>query len=176
MPLPSCANASVKFSPFGWRNLPLTWNQAPEDPGWPSAAEWKALNASVSGKLIADVQPAVVCYPGPSFDEAACDAVNAGLHDQTYISNTPIGLSWPTQSCPPVNRTAGETAGSCSIGDQPRYTVNATEPAHVAKGVLFARKHGIRLVVRNTGHDLLGRCVGRRCSCFIQPGLVPFLH
>jgi hypothetical protein len=106
------------------------------------------------------VPPAVVCYPGTSFNAQACDVVNVGLRNQEYISSTSIGLSFPTDSCPPVNVTAGEAAGTCSIGDQPRYTVNATDVAHVAKGILFAKKHGIRLVVRNTGHDLLGRSTG----------------
>lgn len=133
--------------------------QTPDDPGWPSIADWNGLNASVSGKLIADVQPAVVCYPGSAYNAHACNGVIVGLRNQSYISQTAIGLSWPTDSCPAVNVTAGEIAGSCSIGDQPRYSVNATNAAHVAHGVRFARKHGIRLVVRNTGHDLLGRCV-----------------
>lgn len=31
----------------------------------------------------------------------------------------------------------------------------------VQKGVLFARERNLRLVVRDTGHDLLGRSMGR---------------
>jgi FAD/FMN-containing dehydrogenase len=38
--------------------------------------------------------------------------------------------------------------------------VDATTPADVVQGVNFARTHGIRLVVRNTGHDILGRSTG----------------
>lgn len=97
---------------------------------------------------------------------------------QSFIAENPIALSYPTDSCPPINATAGSSctlgdqpndtcpngnlttavpAGSCSIGDQPRYTVNATAVADVAVGVNFARERNIRLVVRNTGHDLLRR-------------------
>lgn len=111
----------------------------------------------MSGKLILDVQPAAPCYPGPLQDSKACAIVSAELTDQTFVSSTAIGLSYPSGSCPPVNITAGQVPGTCSIGDQPRYTVNATAPEDVAKGILFAKKHGIRLVVRNTGHDILGR-------------------
>lgn len=96
------------------------------------------------------------------------------------MSDDPIALSYPTGSCPPVNATAGSPCtiadrptdtcpngnltsaapvGSCSIGDQPRYTVNATAVADVAAGVRFAREKNIRLVVRNTGHDLLRRLI-----------------
>jgi hypothetical protein len=39
------------------------------------------------------------------------------------------------------------------------YTIYATEPEDVAEGVQFANKHKLRLVIKNTGHDLLGRCV-----------------
>ena len=48
-------------------------------------------------------------------------------------------------------------SNSCSIGDQPLYTVNATEVADVVAGVNFAREHNVRLVIRNTGHDILRR-------------------
>lgn len=60
-----------------------------------------------------------------------------------------------------MNLAAGQVPGNCSIGDQPWYTVNATTPEDVAKGICFAKKHGIRLVVRNTGHDILGRSEAR---------------
>lgn len=32
--------------------------------------------------------------------------------------------------------------------------------AHIRTGVLFAKNNGLRLVLRNTGHDFLGRSVG----------------
>lgn len=132
----------------------------PEDSCWPSAAEWRALNSSVSGKLIADVQPAAPCYPGPLYDPKTCASLNVQLTNQDFVSDTAIGLSYPTGSCPPVDLEAGQKPGTCLIGDQPRYTVNATEPEDVAKGIVFAKKHNIRLVVRNTGHDILGRSTG----------------
>lgn len=41
------------------------------------------------------------------------------------------------------------------------YVINATEPKHVQLGVDFARKTGVRLVVKNTGHDFLGKSGGK---------------
>jgi hypothetical protein len=32
--------------------------------------------------------------------------------------------------------------------------------AHVKEGINFARKNNLRLIVRNTGHDFLGRSTG----------------
>lgn len=152
--------------------------QAPEDNCWPSTSQWNALNQSLSGKLIADTPPALPCYPGPAYNAAACAAIDTELTEQSFVADNPIALSYPTDSCPPINATAGSSCtiadqpkdtcpnsslaspapvGSCSIGDQPRYTVNATEVADVAAGIDFARENNIRLVVRNTGHDLLRR-------------------
>lgn len=39
------------------------------------------------------------------------------------------------------------------------YVVNATCASDVKKGVDFARRHGVRLVVEGTGHDYLGRSI-----------------
>jgi len=39
------------------------------------------------------------------------------------------------------------------------YVIVATEAKHIQAGVVFAKKHNIRLVVRNTGHDFMGRSV-----------------
>ena len=135
----------------------LTVHQGPNDSCWPSAATWHALNTSVAGKLIADVPLAIPCYPGPQQDAAACASIGKQLTDQTYVSDTAIGLSYPTDSCPPIDASMGQKPGTCSIGDQPRFTINATEVEDIAKGIAFAREHNIRLVVRNTGHDLLRR-------------------
>lgn len=48
---------------------------------------------------------------------------------------------------------------TCTLGPAPVYTINATEPEEVAAGIEFARKNHVRLVIRNTGHDMLGRLV-----------------
>lgn len=70
-----------------------------------------------------------------------------------------MGYCYPTdEPCPPVNLRK-ETPGTCALGPAPVYTINATEPAELAAGMAFARKNNIRLVVRNTGHDILGKYV-----------------
>ena len=151
---------------------------APENDCWPSTSQWNTFNESISGKLIADVPPALPCYPGPAYDAEACTKIDTELTEQSFVSDNPIALSYPTDSCPPIKASAGSSCavadqpmdtcpngnvtstapiGSCSIGDQPVYTVNATRTADVVAGVNFARDKNIRLVIRNTGHDLLRR-------------------
>lgn len=149
--------------------------QGPNDRCWPSTSNWAHFNNTIGGKLIADVPPAIVCYPGPDFDAQACAIVDVELTNQSFVADNPIALSYPTDSCPPVNLKANPCSigysnsapcstvnksalvGSCSIGDQPRYTVNATDARDVEATVQFAKQHNIRLVIRNTGHDILRR-------------------
>ncbi|KAL8734613.1 MAG: hypothetical protein Q9181_003147 [Wetmoreana brouardii] len=94
-------------------------------------------------------------------DPESCESVDAHWTNQAFQASTAIGLSYPTESCPVLNITAGQQpTQSCTLGDQPVYTVNATDAAEVTKSIQFARKNNIRLVIRDTGHDLLRRSTG----------------
>ena len=48
----------------------------------------------------------------------------------------------------------------CRIGTYIDYAVDVTNPKHIAQTIFFATKHNIRLVIRNTGHDYLGKSTG----------------
>ncbi|KAH8589398.1 hypothetical protein B0O99DRAFT_636793 [Bisporella sp. PMI_857] len=127
---------------------------------WPSPSTWSALNSSVSGHLIANTPPAVSCYP-PSLSLATCAEVLIGLSNSTYIRDNPVALAAPiNETCPAVNYAAGETPGTCTLGSLPVYTVDAYSVDDVVKGINFARKHNLRVVIRNTGHDSSGRSTG----------------
>jgi UDP-N-acetylenolpyruvoylglucosamine reductase len=41
------------------------------------------------------------------------------------------------------------------------YAINVSDATSAAAGVNFAHTHNLRLVVKNTGHDFLGRSSGR---------------
>lgn len=60
------------------------------------------------------------------------------------------------QSCDPFQ----PRDSPCSLGTYVRYSVNATDHSDVSAAVRFAQDQNIRLVVRNTGHDYLGRSTG----------------
>lgn len=47
--------------------------------------------------------------------------------------------------------------GSCTQGFVPEYVIMAKNRQHVKAGIDFARLNNIRLVIRNTGHDFMGR-------------------
>jgi FAD/FMN-containing dehydrogenase len=46
------------------------------------------------------------------------------------------------------------------LGGYPRYVVRATNVAQIQLAVNFARNTGVRLIVKNTGHDFSGKSVG----------------
>jgi hypothetical protein len=48
----------------------------------------------------------------------------------------------------------------CTQGGYPSYTVNASSVAQIQLAVNFARNNGIRFVIKNTGHDFLGKSSG----------------
>jgi FAD/FMN-containing dehydrogenase len=46
------------------------------------------------------------------------------------------------------------------MGNYVRYAVKVAGPEHIAKTIRFADERNIRLVIRNTGHDYMGRSTG----------------
>ncbi|KAI1453180.1 FAD/FMN-containing protein [Annulohypoxylon moriforme] len=146
---------------FSLRNVaatPISCKCAPEDNCWPSTADWENFNTTVSGKLIATQPVALSCYPGANYDEKACAAVLTGWSNSSYVSENPVGLDFPINiTCPPINITETNVTGSCSIGTNPRYAVNVTAVEDISATLEFAQKKNLRVAIKSTGHDILGR-------------------
>lgn len=60
------------------------------------------------------------------------------------------------QSCDPFQ----PKERPCELGNYVRYAVDASGPADVQAAIAFATSKKIRFVIRNTGHDYLGRSTG----------------
>jgi hypothetical protein len=120
----------------------------PDEPGWPTAQEWAALNASVSGRLLRPDPPGIVCYPSTqSFDAAECDLlVNRTVNARFWPAQPLLGMiAWPSgDKCAAAKTPRGE----CRRGGLPEYVVNVSCVADVQAAVNFARSKGIRLVVK----------------------------
>jgi hypothetical protein len=133
----------------------LSCKALPGTSSWPSDAEWKALNKSLSGNLLKPSPPAAVCHPSdPSYSPAACTVVTTQWTDGIFHANDPISgdfPNWNNDSCLPSPQAP------CSGLGYPIYVVNASCAEHVSLGINFARKHNIRLNVKGSGHDYLGR-------------------
>ena len=58
---------------------------------------------------------------------------------------------WQNQSCDPFT----PRSSACRLGNYVDYTVNVSSPSDVAAGLQFAQKYNIRVVIKNTGHELV---------------------
>lgn len=130
----------------------------PGSSGWPTPAEWATFNQSVSGALLQPPPPGGVCHPGePNYNAAECPAVvTAWKTSWTFHEDDPISNAfnnWNNDSCLPY---AGYP---CSGEGYPVYVVNATTVEQVQAAINFARENNIRLNVKASGHDFLGRSV-----------------
>ncbi|KAI0186804.1 hypothetical protein F4808DRAFT_469229 [Astrocystis sublimbata] len=65
------------------------------------------------------------------------------------------------QTCMPQDAVVpGNGNSSCTLGGFPSYSLNVTTVAQIQLAVNFARNQHLRLVIRNTGHDFLGKNTG----------------
>lgn len=71
-------------------------------------------------------------------------------------SSSVMAPFFANQSCNPFQ----PRDAPCTLGNYVRFAVNATGPTDVQAAVRFAQNHEVRLVIRNTGHDYLGRSTG----------------
>ncbi|KAK3685726.1 hypothetical protein B0T22DRAFT_538003 [Podospora appendiculata] len=112
----------------------------PGDREWPSAQEWNKLNRTVGGRLIIGVPR------GPA------------------VLNDPVNVIPPyfeNNTCDPFVSPEANALSLCQLGNLASYAINVTDAATVAAGLKFAKEKNIRLVVKNTGHDYLGRSSGK---------------
>ncbi|TVY64202.1 FAD-linked oxidoreductase patO, partial [Lachnellula suecica] len=122
---------------------------------WPTLSQWTALNASISGRLLKPPPPAAVCHPEqPTYNITECAIAQQAwytlpLHTENSISSA--WNNWNNDSCLPT------LPSHCSGEGYPIYVINATCKEDAKAGVDFARKHNIRLNVKSSGHDYLGR-------------------
>jgi hypothetical protein len=143
---------------LGWTINNHTYSECKATPGsknWPSDNEWAKLNTSLSGRLLKPSPPGAVCHRGqPTFDSDACPAVAAGWLTSAWQTNDPVGTicnNFNNDTCLP------DPNSPCSGDGYPVYVVNATSAEDVKQGVDFARRNNIRLIVKGTGHDYVGR-------------------
>jgi FAD/FMN-containing dehydrogenase len=122
---------------------------------------WNVFNASLGGKLIANMPIAAVCHEssfGP-YDAAGCSALrNTWFLPQTHLdSSSSMMAALPTNdSCNPFL----DASAPCTMGNYPVYSVNATGLEDYQRTLRFAQAHNIRLVIRNTAADYNGKSSG----------------
>ncbi|KAK3321760.1 hypothetical protein B0H66DRAFT_494356 [Apodospora peruviana] len=139
----------------------------PGDSCWPKAQTWNQLNRTVDGKLLVHVPPGAPChstFAGPfgtvrTYDAAACQTATDNWGNETWTVEQPAAALWTyftNDTCVPT----ADRSQPCTLGYYGVYVIMATKRSHVKAGIDFARRNNIRLIVRNTGHDFIGRSTG----------------
>jgi FAD binding domain len=136
-------------------------------PCWPNENEFAALASQLSQPLLHPLPPASPCYP-PSAPSGNCSVVIANYTNGNWRSDQPGSMQNTnfesfifhndTISACYLNATLGIPCGQGSI---PPVGVDARSGSDVQAAVKFAKQHNLKLVVKNTGHDYLGRSTAR---------------
>ncbi|KAI2616846.1 FAD-binding domain-containing protein [Hypoxylon sp. NC1633] len=130
----------------------------PGDPNWPSQDDWAALNNSVGGRLVATVPLGSPCHD-PTYDEELCTSLQEQwLYSSIHLksSSSVMAPLFANQSCDPWQLRSKP----CTLGNYVSYTVNASGPDDIIAALKFSDEKNVRFVIRNTGHDYLGRSTG----------------
>jgi len=131
----------------------------PNEPCWPSPQQWSDFNVTLGGKLISTVPIGSVCHTHgeyAAYDPDACaDLLSYWGYPVTHYetSSSPMASWFTNLSCDPFLAPNA----SCNIGTVQRFAVNVSAAEDVQKTIRFTRDHNLRLVIRNTGHDYLGK-------------------
>ncbi|KAF9467718.1 hypothetical protein BDZ94DRAFT_980876 [Collybia nuda] len=134
---------------------------------WPKVSEFKALASQLSQPLLRPVPPESACYP-ISDPSGNCTDVTANASDGRWRSQQPGSMQAPnfetfifangTISACYLDTTLGVP---CNQGSVPVIGVDARSVSDVQATIKFVTKNNLRLVVKNTGHDFLGRSTAR---------------
>ncbi|KAL3491214.1 hypothetical protein BJX62DRAFT_251496 [Aspergillus germanicus] len=156
----------MKYLPLSLFLTSLAWSRPhqsdcrcrPHQSCWPSPQDWNALNQSVGGNLVAVRPVADVCHSGR--ESEACESVLALSTNSTWRAAQPGAVQWRNwESWPERDEYCYiETLDKpCGQGRVSLYSTIATSAADIQKSVRFAKKHNLRLAIKNSGHCFLGR-------------------
>ncbi|KAJ7265025.1 FAD-binding domain-containing protein [Mycena rebaudengoi] len=132
-----------------------TCRNIPGSPGYPSAATWDRLNATIFGRLAVAVPSAKYCASLPG--GACTDEQWASAQFRNTIPGAMNQVNWEQGYDLTPPSLCLRNASTCDQGDVPLYSVEALTAADVQSAVKFARAHNLRLAIKASGHDYLGR-------------------
>jgi hypothetical protein len=131
------------------------------DACWPSLQAWDAFNTSINGQLILSYPSAAVCHTD-QYSEELCAVAKQNWTDSFWRTSQPGAYSaivWELgQDQCFINSAIN---APCGQGLVAQYTLNASSVEDIQAGVHFASERNLYLVIKNTGHDHLGRSSGK---------------
>ncbi|KAL4994334.1 hypothetical protein BDV10DRAFT_189141 [Aspergillus recurvatus] len=131
----------------------------PGDPEWPTDTDWRLLNQTVGGRLIRGVPLSQLEGCINSRDSAACASLADEWHSVDPFVDDPVNVMspyWLNNSCSPFSGSGS----TCRLGNLASYAIDIADADAAVAGIRFAQQRNIRLIIKNTGHDYLGRSAG----------------
>lgn len=154
LPILVTASSGASSSSFA-ATPPKRCKAYPGTPEWPSDDAWTTLNTTVKGRLLKPVAPAAPCHEGnPAYNAETCSSLKTGWMFSGWHASHPTSMMWQNfnnYSC------VLDTGASCTNEGYPVYVVEAHEASDVKAAVDFARTRNVRLNIKSTGHDYMGR-------------------
>ncbi|EFJ12370.1 hypothetical protein SELMODRAFT_1347, partial [Selaginella moellendorffii] len=127
---------------------------------FPSPPVWHSFSKDIGGRLI-QARPAAYPCHDPHYDEAACKVAKTKWTDALWRSDQVGASQHPQWDSFKQQKCLINASDTCYQGAVPIYAVDVRQADDVSKAFAFATKHHIRVIVKNTGHDYLGRSDGR---------------
>ncbi|ORY18324.1 hypothetical protein BCR34DRAFT_621454 [Clohesyomyces aquaticus] len=134
----------------------------PGDGKWPSDKGWAKLAKQLTSTdtLIQTTPQASVCYPGANQNDAKCQQLTASWSDSNTHVSDPTEILSPIYTGLTCQPPSIYNSGNCTLGGYPSYVINVKNVLDIQVAINFARNDGVRLVVKNTGHDFSGKSTG----------------
>ncbi|KAL2846481.1 FAD-binding domain-containing protein [Aspergillus pseudodeflectus] len=139
----------------------------PTDPCWPDPGAWDEFNRTINGHLIS-LRPIGAACHGPEYNETRCEIVKDSTHNPLWRISEPAAYQWTNWES--EETILGVENGGCPISaprDTPchqgrisLYAIMAHSAEEVQAAIRFAKQHNLRVTIRNTGHDGMGRSSG----------------
>ena len=108
----------------------------------PSPADWQAFADNLTGELLEVKSPLEICKSDPK--STAAQKIMEDMKNPFFLEEQPGA----------THTTGWVNAFNSQVSPQAVAVETATD---IATAVCFARDHGLKLVVKGTGHDYLGR-------------------
>ncbi|KAF8879978.1 FAD-binding domain-containing protein [Gymnopilus junonius] len=144
-----------------------------------TSQDWAKLNATVGGRLFPGIPFAQPCFSSFNGKHVTPDAPECtfveqnsfnshlnrsqffGSYDATnYGSCMSTGDQCDLDWSNPTNPLAFEPPADCKQGSVPNFYIDVKNASDVVAALKFSKSTGVRLVVKNTGHDFKGRSAG----------------
>lgn len=127
----------------GCKPLPLDYR-------WPSQADWKALNKSVSRRLVTPIALGAVCHPDQNaYNKATCTDVQSQWTNSSWHALDPWSVNYNNNTC------CLNLSQPCSTDGYPAYVVKAECAESVQAAVKFTGHTGMRLIIKGTDHNFM---------------------